>query len=672
MARINLGNFGNVVPQVQQTPIQQNTRGAIANTISNVALNLTQQQMNRQQNEQNVLEQEKNRDDQLLYTNTTAKMNSDIELLDRTIAEDISAGRLNSDNAITYRQENLDNLYKQYHSTVPEKMQNQFSLAYDALAYDSANKLIPVAMKAKKVQDLQAMDQIKEEALKSTDKAKAITIIKMGLEVSGLDLAQQQETIQDSGRRWDKNQSTRKLMEYSEASNIAALQSEYTEESLKKKYPDMTQEDILNAVNSAQNESSRIQKAMEIESKRLNGEAEKALSDLRGDIFAAGSRGLEAQRFDDVGSIVKGTPFEAEFKFYQKQSADFTRFGTMSSQQQLAEINKRKSLLAQNKASDPDTENKILASYQAIYSENINNIQKNPNQVLRNTGVRVFNVAPSDVIANPDLVSKSIFANALSQIAVGDANLRLSPIPQEDVAAAKMVFSKSSSEQKLNLISSLIKTTRGAANGADIWKTTLNQLSGNDPAYVMAAFAKINNFHSTEGEDVATAIINGHQLLKDKGRVRPKRNLLDAEFDAYVGNSATGETAAQTRAAYHAIYEHLTARDNYQSKDTDDVSKKASRIALGLATGGVYDQMKYGGSQWKVSKPYGYDDERFEAVLDQQYSRAAATLKTSVADLKRFRLSRAGYGANGAIKYAMLYDNGRIYNYLVMPAGVNK
>src|SRR5690606_8421919 len=124
-----------------------------------------------------------------------------------------------------------------------------------------------------------------------------------------------------------------------------------------------------------------------------------------------------------------------------------------------------------------------------------------------------------------------------------------------------------------------------------------------------------------------------------------------------------------------SIYAHLTERDGYQHKDNDDISKEITSAALSLATGGVYEQgVKFGNQKtWKVSKPYGMKDDRFEAILDTRFAAIAEKYKMSESEVRDLRLRReAARGPNGVIRYSLINDRGTPLFYLNMPDGVTK
>ena len=198
-------------------------------------------------------------------------------------------------------------------------------------------------------------------------------------------------------------------------------------------------------------------------------------------------------------------------------------------------------------------------------------------------------------------------------------------------------------------------------NGNAIWGATLGQLGGGDLSYVMAGVARMNGYKSTQGEDVATAIVSGTQALKNKQMIMPKDELLIGEFSKYVGNSVSGSTANMSFAAFKSIYAHLTERNNYQHKDKDDISKDIAQAALSMATGGVYDQgIKFGNQKsWKVSKPYGMDDTVFESRLSGGYGFISQTTGIPVAELESLRLRRSDRRSPaGEIQYDLINERG--------------
>ncbi|WP_284083976.1 methyl-coenzyme M reductase [Acinetobacter nosocomialis] len=402
------------------------------------------------------------------------------------------------------------------------------------------------------------------------------------------------------------------------------------------------------------------------ENKRVN-EADKVLNEFKQNVLTG--RPIDLTYQNNVETAVKGTPSEAEYNFYMKQSSDFLRFQKLPTDQQLAEINKRKAIMKNTASADAVTENKILSTYQSIYDNKLKTAKENPTQALREKGIELPEVNPISLRVNPNEFAKNIVTIGSYQIAQRDKdpNSTIKPIPNETLPAAKQAWEEANVNQKLDLISSMINQTKGIKNGAKIWGEALGQLGNGDPAYQMAGYARANNFRSDAGLDVATAIVAGKQALKNKQMIQPKDALLKQKFNQYVGQSVSGETANLNYAAFQSIYAYLTEARGQSHKDDNDYKEEIGRTALGLATGGVYTQK--GGFKdytnrsipdWKVSKPYGMTDSTFEAKIQKGYSDISKATGMSVNDLDSFRLARSPTkAANGDLMYDLINERGR-------------
>ncbi|EXR33736.1 hypothetical protein [Acinetobacter sp. 1179249] len=402
------------------------------------------------------------------------------------------------------------------------------------------------------------------------------------------------------------------------------------------------------------------------ENKRIN-EADKVLNEFKQNVLTG--RPIDLTYQNNVETAVKGTPSEAEYNFYMKQSSDFLRFQKLPTDQQLAEINKRKANMKNTASADAVTENKILSTYQSIYDNKLKTAKENPTQALREKGIDLPEVNPISLRVNPNEFAKNIVTIGSYQIAQRDKdpNSTIKPIPNEALPAAKQAWEESNVNQKLDLISSMINQTKGIKNGAKIWGEALGQLGNGDPAYQMAGYARANNFRSDAGLDVATAIVAGKQALKNKQMIQPKEALLKQKFNQYVGQSVSGETANLNYAAFQSIYAYLTEARGQSHKDDNDYKEEIGRTALGLATGGVYtqkggfkDYTDRGISDWKVSKPYGMTDATFEAKIQKGYADISKATGMSVNDLDNFRLARSPTkAANGDLMYDLINERGR-------------
>lgn len=416
-----------------------------------------------------------------------------------------------------------------------------------------------------------------------------------------------------------------------------------------------------------------INKQVEVEENKRLQLAGKVLNDFKSQVLTG--RALDDDYLASVGGAVVGTEHEAEYNFYKSQSNNFQKFSRLSSAEQLKRINEQKAVMANSKSADAVNEEKVLKVYEDLYKEKTETLKTNPNQAVREAGLKTHSLNAGELKSNPKSFAAKAIDNGVSQFALKDDNLKVKPISAEDLPEAKQAFDSMGVNQKLDFIGSLISESKGVPKGSQIWAATIKQLGGDDNSYLMAGVARANNYRSRDGEDVAAAIISGTQALKNKQLIMPKDDLLKAEFNKYVGSTVSGGTANMTYAAFKSIYAHLSERNGYQHKDKDDMSKDLANTALSLATGGVYEQgVKYGNQKtWKVSKPYGMDDDRFESILDTRYAAIAQKYNTTEAELKDLRLRRESKnGSKGQIRYALINEHGAPLFYMNMPDGVTK
>lgn len=402
------------------------------------------------------------------------------------------------------------------------------------------------------------------------------------------------------------------------------------------------------------------------ENKRIN-EAEKVLNEYKQNVLTGRPMDLAYQT--NVEKAVKGTPSETEYNFYTKQSSDFLRFQKLSTDQQLAEINKRKANMKNSSSADAVAENKILSTYQSIYDNKLKTAKENPTQALREKGIELPEVNPLSLRVNPSEFAKNIVTIGSYQVAQRDKDpsATIKPIPNEALPAAKQAWEAASVDQKLNLISSMIEQTKGVKDGVKIWGAALGQLGGGNSNYVMAGVAKANGYRSTEGRELANSIVIGTQLLKNKQLIMPKEDDMREAFNKYVGQTLTGTNANNAYEVFKAVYADTMNERGFSHSSKDEApNKKILNTALGMATGGVYTQptsfRNYRGdkvSDWKVTKPYGITDDAFEAQLEKGYQTISKQTGISVNNLKEFRLRQGKPSSTGAIQYDLINERGQ-------------
>ena len=583
----------------------------------------------------------------------TTQMNEQVTL----IKNDVANGKINA----TKADENLktwsDTRYKELENDMPLHAREKLKGYWDDNINRQGSGFLPLQLRADAQKGTLIADQAFDISTRQDRDAGRAYLVK---NLDSLNLS-----VSDKAERLTKYDTTRDLMTIDQRVN-SAVEAENTDD-LKTLLGEVRgggfayvdgptiqnkEKEILSRIGA-------LDKQAEVkENKRLQVSG-KVFNDYKSQVLTG--MPLDSDYTASIEQAVKGTEHEGEFNLYKSQSQNFQTFGRKSTSEMLTLINQQKAAMKNGSSSDPVTGEKILAVYEGMYSEKLKTLKDNPNQAVQEAGLKPNQLTGMELKSNAASFATKAIENGINQFSLKDNNVSLKPISNEDLPDAKKAFDGMGINDKLNFIGHLITQASHVPNGTKIWGATLGQLGGGDQSYIMAGIARTNGFRSNTGEDVATAIISGTQALKNKQLIMPKDELLKSEFNSYVGNSVTGNTSNMTYSGFKAIYAHLSERDGYQHKDKDDLNKSLAKTALSLATGGVYNQdVKYGNQKaWKVSKPYGMQDEAFESTVSAGLRHISSQTNISVADLENFRLRRSdNRSAKGEIQYDLVNERG--------------
>lgn len=630
MARIPMGNFGNALPEVQETRLPQSNLNMLADAVSNFGQVATQQGrlIDEQQRQQEVTA--KNLE---LYNNQLEAKEGQLKL-DESLSTDFSDkvadiknrlgnGAINAKQADEELNTFSSQKFAELQPNLPGHAQEELKKYWDSNVVRQRSSFMGLQLRADEQKGGVLADRFFAVATRMSreEGKKYLSDNLMGLPLSE---AQKSELVIKYETARDVNDINSQITEAIAGNNIEALRA--TAAGLKD-YKFIDGSTVQKFQTEIQSKITTLEQRQQVnENKRIN-EAEKVVNEFIQSTLTG--RPLDLKYQSDVEQAVKGTPSEAEYQFYKQQSADFIRFQALPTNQQLAEINNRKAKMKNSSSADPVAENKILATYQSIYDNKLKTAKENPTQALREKGVLLPELNPQMLKVNPNDFAKNIVTIGSYQVAQRDKdpNATIKPIPNEALPAAKQAWEEATVDQKLNLISSMIAQTKGVKDGVKIWGAALGQLGGGNSNYVMAGVAKANGYRSTEGRELANSIVIGTQLLKNKQLIMPKEDDMREAFNKYVGQTLTGTNANNAYEVFKAVYaDTMNERGFSHSSKDEKPNEKVLGVALDLATGGVYTQptsfRNYRGdkvSDWKVTKPYGITDDAFEAQLERGY-----------------------------------------------------
>lgn len=410
-----------------------------------------------------------------------------------------------------------------------------------------------------------------------------------------------------------------------------------------------------------------INKQVEVEENKRLQLAGKVLNDFKSQVLTG--RALDDGYLESVKGAVVGTEHEAEYNFYKSQSTNFQSFGRLSTPEQLKRINAQKAAMKNSKSSDPVTEEKILGVYESIYKTKMETNKNNPNQAVREAGLETHSLSAGEMKSNPKSFAAKAIDNGVSQLALKDPNIAVKPIAAEDLPEIKQALDGMGVNQKLDFIGNMITEAKGIPNGEKIWKSALTQLGGADRTYYLAGLAKAKN-KKINNDDLASTLINGKFLVEKGGFVLPTD--LESTFRERYGNLSNYGAFADDLTQFKYAYAVIANRDGVQHSKKDDVpNATAINKAFELATGGIYIQetdswfgsfkTSGGGSfkNWKVPKPYGMSDDRFESQLEAGYAGLSKISGHTVSELKGFRLAPRIDRNSNTVMYNLLNERGQ-------------
>ena len=652
MPRVPMGSFGNAMPQVQRIQMPQRNTGELANALNTTVQTVVQA---KQQNDKVKTDEAKIKLDDTL----TTEFSDQVTLVKNNVLNGVYDAKTGDENLRKWSTER----YKNFEADIPEHAKKDLQNYWNANVNQQTSSLLPLQIKADAQKSVSLADRATDIATRY-DRDKGREYLK-----SYLDTAQMSEA--EKSTRMQKYDITRDILDIDDRMSVALSKNDpedlhnLVSELDSGGYQYLDGATAQNKKNQVRSRIDSINKTNEVaENKRIQ-EAGKVLTDFKAQVLTG--RLLDDAYRNDVKDSVRGTEHEAEFDFYDKQSSNFQSFSRKSTTDQLALINKQKANMKNSSTQDAVNEGKVLGVYEDIYKEKLNTIKSNPNQAVREAGLEVNELSGMELKSDPNSFIKKVIENGSNQKALKDSNITLLPISKEDLPDTRNAFEAMGVDQKLSFIGGLIDQTNGIQGGASIWGAVLGQLGSGSMNYVTAGLARKNNFKSTEGRDLATSILTGTQLLKNKQLVMPKETKLNLAFNQYVGNTVSGVSANRDYETFKAVYADTLNQRGIQHQSTDeDPNASVLKTALGMTTGGVYAQSgehkNYLGetiSSWKVSKPYGWEDGKFEAYINHSYKNLAEHTGKTVYELQSFRLQQSSKRSKkGEIQYDLLNERG--------------
>lgn len=604
MARIQLGNFGNVLPEVQRTPTQNVSSGQIiANAVGNVAGQSVDQYSQRKKDEAQQLEQKQKGEDDILYTNIYSKAGVDLQVLDDDVNMQIKQGA-KLDDVQLYREEGVQKIMQKYQYDVPERYRDRFAGAMDAKAYESAAKSLPQFRASQQQSERVTLNETMQNALKSDTREEYKAVMQIGIDGSSLSSADKQELLNRADNSWDVDKSGRLLEGLFRSQDVDAIQTEFQSENLKTKFPYLQQDQITALQKSAYAKIDQINRARETEAKAIDNDAKDAVSEMKRIVSTGGIPSVEV--LTGLAQRTIGTQYATEMNQYVAVADGVNTFLRMPPDQRGTVLSRMQSEQKTKPSDNPELDKYTLDLYTRAHNESLsrekNDVAGNYNVV---TGKELINPpATSIALGEPQAINalrqniKEIKAFNATRGITGNAN----PLTQQTQNELRQFWGKAPAEQRLQMLGNLKSASTGEPNA---FSPMVQSIAGAANSYRLAAAIGNNPRYR---ETVALPIVKGQMRLEKKEVNFDTKQTSSAinDYFAGLGLSDSGISVYRdTAMAYYAESLHQTqAKKDANGKYAFD--EDLFNDALIAVTGGRYIQ----GSN-KVLRPYGVSDKSF-------------------------------------------------------------
>ncbi len=614
-----MGNFGNAMPQVERTQMPQRNTGQLAQA----GINLGQAigQVATQQAEQKKAEQDKKA--KADFALQSSKVGADISVVDDDLLLKMQSGAIAYDDAVVQRQKSLETIKGQYKDLIPKQFEQNFNNYFEQHSYQSASKYLPIAQKSEQQQAIVKLKDMRENYLKNPNASEQDVWSGMALyaQSKNLPLAHVQDTFNEyKNSRAGNDVSTFYLGNKSDNEKLTELS---TPEAVIAKHPNLTQEQAVYWSGRVSSQIDQNNRAVALQQKQLEDDAKDAVTEMKADI----ETGLIPSE-DVIKSRlarVKGTGKESEFVQYSGALVEVQQFMRLGADEREAYLSKKRSE-AQNTAQDNAKDVSWKLNLLSKTHENMLGYEKNNSTLAYSikTG-QELTVVPTNAIlsGNPDAINalskniKSIHANNVLNGTVGSLN----PFSTQQQSELKQFWEKARPGDKLNLVTSLYKSSAGNANAS---RDMINSIAGESGSYRLSA--SLNNRGL---QDIAGQIITGQDLI-EKGLVKVDENGLTKQTETYLaGITSPGKPDFQIYLdSIKANYAYLVQKAEKVTDTKGNILNKTideelfNRAAKNV-TGGKFTSGGFFGSKSVVLRPHTVGEKAFREQLESFNSRNA-------------------------------------------------
>ena len=617
MAKIPLGNFGNVMPQAQPGRVLDSGAGQVAQAVGNLA----------QVGQQYAIKEQKIQDekDQYQFNIEASKYGAEYQDYITETKQKLVTGEFDEATAKSYLRQRTDELAQNYVGRIPEKQKERFNFYSEKMYNDSQAGIKPLAFETERRSINADFEQVGEATLKLENRDQAFALYEDTVKRNPvLTPEQRTESLQKWNERRDLSDGKGVLSNLEAQEDITALQELH--KNVDTVFPHMKIETRNAYKANIESAISRINRGIEIKAKELDKEHAQLTKDFVADAFTGYP--IAESLVNSTLDAVKGTKYEVEVKEAIALNKDAQKFRNASPIEQERSIARLTSELENTPQEDATLLQKKLNVFKNIASTSKQRANDDPVAAVQSqTGHKLYTVTPEQIgTGQIDFKKAQITTDLLAdqKKANGGVGSLIQWNKSERTAFKDRYFDATPKQQK----AMLTDLTKMAGKSKEAQKEYFSLIGGEKNAYEYMGIAKLNQLditlHNTNIR-AAEVALEGKQILS-QGQAsvlasdKEFHNAIQSEF----GNATaigTNEHRAYQNLAY-SIYLGLAKRgENIIKRDEKGnplINKEMAKQAFDIATGGTYKQ-KLGKNTNYIFMPYGFTQTSFEDHIKNHF-----------------------------------------------------
>lgn len=665
MAKIPMGNFGNALPEVQETRLPQSNLNMLANTLQNVS------------NTAGLIAEKQKQDqikkDDLTASTIVSQFGLDAENMGAEYRQKVASGMSATDADLEFSKEyglKMDEVIAQLPTSVSQGYKKN-------LVKYGAGQVGTFYQTGRNVAGDLARTNLKltlENGSKMRDQEAALPLVENAFNAAA-DYLSPAEVIEFRANYKQQQQSNNIGYRLASAKTVQDYQKIYDELQDERNYDGLPGSTRNSVMHSAQSGILRIQKQEQQAHNKKEADAVKLVNALQSNVLSGGK--IDLEYMTNIGKATEGTAAYSDFQFLQENYVKIQEFQNLSTNDKKVKLDQLERDFKNTPSDNASDRKKLLDLYRSSYNQDVSDAKSNNVSAAGKLGIEVRGFTGMQLLTDPEGTMGLIVNNlhALNQAKKIEPNISLDPIPSLNKADIQESFEKASANKKLDVLASIMKGSQKNRLSLSATKEIIKTIGGGDGIYNIAAVAVANNavYH---GKNTGHIILSGASLIKAGNQITPKS--LETDYRSKLSNlSGDGDYSANWSAFKSAYAYFESEAGHHQKSETDMVDTDSFNKALDATTGGLYQQHNtswFGTGKfktangtvtdWMVQKPYLMSDSGFEIAVNSGFEQIAKKHNLSPDFVKdNYRLqARPGSTYDRNVIYDLLDADGKQWN----------